>query len=87
MAQPKKNYYKSSELEDTYPWKYNVLDSYRKSRKRILPNVKIRNKGRNYLYNHVISKQIMKVLDHKIDEEQALIKIESDLDKLINGNP
>lgn len=83
----KKNYYKSSELEDTYPWKYNVLDSYRKSRKRILPNVKIRNKGRNYLYNHVISKQIMKVLDHKIDEEQALIKIESDLDKLINGNP
>ena len=81
----KKNYYKSSELEDTYPWKYNVLDSYRKSRKRILPNVKIKNKGRNYLYNHVISKQIMKVLDHKIDEEQALIKIESDLDKLING--
>ncbi|WP_158587494.1 extracellular solute-binding protein [Neobacillus notoginsengisoli] len=82
----KKSYYESSELEDTYPWKDSVLESYRKSRKRILPNIKIANKGQNYLYSHVISRQITKALEQQIDEEEALLTIQNELSQLINLN-
>lgn len=79
----KKSYYESNDLNDTYPWKDSVLESYRKSRKRILPNVKIKDQGRNFIYSHVISKEITKVLDNQISEEQALNNIEKELNRLM----
>ncbi|HLR36120.1 MAG TPA: extracellular solute-binding protein [Tissierellales bacterium] len=78
-----KSYYEGSELENIYPWKYDVLESYRKSRKRILPNIKIRDMGRNYLYNHVISKEIMNVLKGNLNIKEGIESIEKELNKLI----
>ncbi|GIN64545.1 hypothetical protein J27TS8_45380 [Robertmurraya siralis] len=82
----RKSYYESNDLEDSYPWKNKVLDSYRKSRKRILPNVKINNKGRNYIYSHVISKEINASVRGQISEEQALINIEQTINRLMEEN-
>lgn len=79
----RKSYYESNDLEESYPWKNRILESYKKSRKRILPNVKIKNKGRNYIYSHVISKEITDVVRGRINEEKALLNIVDSINKLM----
>ncbi len=83
----KKSFYESNDLADTYPWKNKVLESYKISRRRLLPKFQIPNKGRNYLYSHVISKEIVRVLDKEINEEQAISNIENELNRLIVEDP
>jgi ABC-type glycerol-3-phosphate transport system substrate-binding protein len=77
----RKSYYTNDYLENIFPWKKEMLESYKKSRKRILPTKQVMDKGRNYIYSHIISKQIIRAINNEISVEKALENMEREINK------
>lgn len=79
----RENYYTSKDLENLYPWKSLLIDSYKISKKRIVPKLFYDNKKENDIYSYIISEEINKVITGVCSEEKALENIEKRLIKLV----
>lgn len=79
----RENYYTSKDLENLYPWKSLLIDSYKISRKRIVPKIFSDNKKENDIYSYIISQEINKVITGVCSEEEALKNIEKSLIELV----
>lgn len=62
-------------MEEVYPWKKQIPESYEKSRKRRFPK-NLKNFQQNELYTRIIPHEINRVLCGKITEEEALANME-----------
>ena len=62
-------------MEEIYPWKKQIPESYEKSRKRRFPK-KLKNFQQNELYTRIIPHEINRALCGEITEEEALSNME-----------
>lgn len=79
----RENYYTSKDLENLYPWKTLLIDSYKISRKRIVPKVFIDNKKENDIYSYIISQEINRAILGVCSEAETLKNIERRLIGLV----
>ncbi len=79
----RRDYYKRSDLENLYPWKKLILESYKQSRKRRFPGSSAKGKRKNEIYTHKIPHEINRVLLSEISEEEALLNMESKIKEWI----
>ena len=63
------------DMEEIYPWKKQIPESYEKSRKRRFPK-KLKNFQQNELYTRIIPHEINRALCGEITEEEALSNME-----------
>jgi multiple sugar transport system substrate-binding protein len=78
----RKSYYERMDLENMYPWKKLILESYKQSRKRKFPSNAAKAKRKNEVYMHTIPYEINRVLAGEITEEEALFNMEHKIKKL-----
>nr|WP_276354636.1 extracellular solute-binding protein [Cohnella sp. YIM B05605] len=74
------------DLENLYPWKPLLTESYAISRKRLVP---ARYRGRrieNEIYNHILSQEISDAIQGVRSEEEALRNIEERIRALLRSN-
>lgn len=71
----RKSFYLRPDMEEIYPWKKQIPESYEKSRKRRFPK-KLKNFQQNELYTRIIPHEINRALCGEITEEEALSNME-----------
>ncbi|MFV0529796.1 MAG: extracellular solute-binding protein [Lachnospiraceae bacterium] len=81
----RKEYYQRTDLEGIEPWKYLVLDSYKKVKKRIMPEILDESRWKNNIYTSLIPQEIMRVVRGEIDENTAIANMERSILQLIRG--
>lgn len=79
----RKEFYISSDLENLQPWKSLILESYRQSRRREMPEILDESRWKNNIYTTLISKEIVRVMDGEISEEEAVKQMEENIKKLV----
>lgn len=79
----RQDYYTRRDLENLYPWKSLLLDSYRISHKRLVPAPYRDWKHENDIYNFIIAQEINKAILGQSSEEEALDCIERRLHTLL----
>ena len=71
----RKSFYQRSDMEEIYPWKKQIPESYEKSRKRRFSPM-LKDYQQNELYTRIIPHEINRILYGEISEEEALINME-----------
>jgi len=79
----RKDFYDRSDLENLQPWKALILESYQKSRKREMPEILDESRWKNNIYKSLISREIVRVMDMEISEEEAIKQMEENIKKLV----
>lgn len=79
----RKDYYVRSDLENLEPWKALILKIYEQSKKRIMPEILDESRLKNNLYTKLIPEEIEKVIQGKINEEQAIINLHEKIQNMI----
>lgn len=82
----RQDYYNRTDLENLKPWKPLVLESYRLSKKRYLPEIIDDSRYKNSIYTHIIPKQLQAVIEGRIAETQALENMEAEILSRFNGS-
>lgn len=75
----RKSYYERTDLENLYPWKKLILESYKQSRKRKFPSNATKSRRKNEIYMQTIPHEINRVLKGEITEEEALLNMEREI--------
>lgn len=78
----RKSYYERADLENMYPWKKLILESYKRSRKRKFPSNSTKTIRKNEIYMRIIPHEINRVLLGEITEEEALSNMEAKIEML-----
>lgn len=79
----RKDYYERSDLEYAVPWKTLILESYRQSKKRYMPEILDESRRKNNIYTEIIPGEIERVLRREIDESQAIRSMKDRIEKLV----
>ncbi len=78
-----KNYYEKADLENVYPWKKLILESYKQRRKRRFPMGYAKTRRKSEIYMKTIPHEIDSVLLGEITEEQAIANMNKEIRKLL----
>lgn len=79
----RKDFYVRSDLENLEPWKALILKIYQQSKKRVMPEILDESRLKNNLYTKLIPNEIEKVLQGKINEEQAIMNLQDIIQSMI----
>lgn len=80
----RKNYYQRDGFENLEPWKTLVLESFEQSRSRTFPDINDDSKYKNNIYTQIIPREIQKVLNAEISEQEALRNMEIEINKMLS---
>jgi len=79
----RKDFYKRSDLENLQPWKNLILESYKQSKKRSMPEILDESRWKNNIYTSLIPREIVRVMNEEISEEIAIEQMEKNIKELV----
>ncbi len=79
----RKEYYERTDLEHAAPWKNLVLESYRQSKKRFMPEILDESRWKNNIYTRILPEEIVRVIAGEISEKEALSNMRRRIEQLV----
>ncbi|MDU7028763.1 extracellular solute-binding protein [Robinsoniella peoriensis] len=82
----RKEYYERAGQDSLEPWKNHVLKSFEQSRSRRFPEISDDSKHKNKIYTKLIPREIQRVINEEISEQEAVANMEASIKKLVSDS-
>lgn len=79
-------YYEHSDLDNVYPWKSLLKESFPISKKRVIPDTVQGYEQSDKIYTTIISRELTKLINGEIDEKTTLINLENNINRFITDH-